>query len=94
MAYTDEALTDAQVQALGGPEARGIVYLRQPSGGGCDPDANQDGNVDQDDVSYLINVVGGGENPTGIDPDFNQDGNVDQDDIAALINVVAGGECP
>jgi hypothetical protein len=60
----------------------------------CDPDVNQDGNVDQDDVSYLINVVGGGENPTGIDPDFNQDGNVDQDDIAALINVVAGGDCP
>jgi hypothetical protein len=60
----------------------------------CDPDVNQDGNVDQDDVSYLINVVGGGENPTGIDPDFNQDGNVDQDDIAALINTVGGGGCP
>jgi hypothetical protein len=60
----------------------------------CDPDMNQDGNVDQDDVSYLINVVGGGDNPTGIDPDFNQDGNVDQDDIGALINVVAGGDCP
>jgi hypothetical protein len=60
----------------------------------CDPDMNQDGNVDQDDVSYLINVVGGGPNPTGIDPDFNQDGNVDQDDVGALINVVAGGDCP
>jgi hypothetical protein len=63
-------------------------------GPACDPDVNQDGNVDQDDVSYLINVVGGGENPTGIDPDFNRDGNVDQDDIAALIDVVAGGNCP
>jgi hypothetical protein len=60
----------------------------------CDPDMNQDGNVDQDDVAYLINVVGGGPNPTNIDPDFNQDGNVDQDDVAALINVVAGGPCP
>jgi len=60
----------------------------------CDPDLNQDGNVDQDDVSYLINVVGGGENPSGIDPDFNQDGNVDQDDVAALINSVGGGGCP
>ncbi|MFZ2875363.1 MAG: hypothetical protein WAZ94_12895 [Phycisphaerales bacterium] len=94
MAYTDEALTDVQVQALAGPDARGIVYLRPPTGGGCDPDTNQDGNVDQDDVSYLINVVGGGDNTTGIDPDFNQDGNVDQDDVAALINVVAGGDCP
>ncbi|MCE7973461.1 MAG: hypothetical protein DYG92_03920 [Leptolyngbya sp. PLA1] len=60
----------------------------------CDPDLNGDGNVDQDDVAYLVNVVGGGSNPTGIDPDFNGDGNVDQDDVAALINVVAGGGCP
>ncbi|MCE7973777.1 MAG: hypothetical protein DYG92_05525 [Leptolyngbya sp. PLA1] len=60
----------------------------------CDADVNQDGNVDQDDVGYLINVVGGGENATGIDPDFNHDGNTDQDDIAALIGVVAGGDCP
>jgi hypothetical protein len=60
----------------------------------CDPDLNQDGNVDQDDIAYLINVVGGGGNPTGIDPDFNQDGNVDQDDVSALINTVGGGGCP
>jgi hypothetical protein len=60
----------------------------------CCPDVNQDGNADQDDVTYLINVISGGDNPTGIDPDFNRDGNADQDDIAALINVVAGGDCP
>ncbi|MBY0460371.1 MAG: DVUA0089 family protein, partial [Gemmataceae bacterium] len=65
-------------------------------GGGnvCDPDVNQDGNSDQGDVDYLVNVVAGGPNDTGIDPDFNQDGNVDQGDIDALINVVAGGMCP
>jgi YVTN family beta-propeller protein len=62
--------------------------------GPCDPDLNADGNVDQDDVAYLVNVIGGGENPSGIDPDFNLDGNADQDDIAALINVIAGGPCP
>jgi hypothetical protein len=60
----------------------------------CDPDVNQDGNVDQGDVDYLINVVAGGPNSTGIDPDFNQDGNVDQGDVDALLNVVAGGPCP
>jgi len=60
----------------------------------CCPDVNQDGNVDQDDVGYLINVVGGGDNSTGIDPDFNHDGNIDQDDVAALVSVVAGGACP
>jgi hypothetical protein len=60
----------------------------------CDPDVNRDGNIDQDDVSYLANVVGGGNNPSGINPDFNGDGNADQDDVTALINVVAGGACP
>lgn len=60
----------------------------------CDPDLNQDGNVDQDDVTYLINVVGGGPNPTGIDPDFNHDGNADQDDVNALLQRVGGGDCP
>ncbi|MCC6950878.1 MAG: hypothetical protein IT433_05470 [Phycisphaerales bacterium] len=60
----------------------------------CTPDYNEDGNVDQDDVLYLLNVIGGGENPTGADPDFNQDGNLDQDDVSSLISVVAGGDCP
>ncbi|MDX2131564.1 MAG: hypothetical protein SFY69_05905 [Planctomycetota bacterium] len=60
----------------------------------CDPDYNQDGNVDQDDVEYLVNVVAGGANPSGRDPDFNRDGNVDQDDIITLVDVIAGGPCP
>jgi hypothetical protein len=66
-----------------------------PGGGPpCDPDYNQDGNVDQDDVAYLVNVIAGGPNPTGRDPDFNGDGNIDQDDYRALVDVVAGGPCP
>jgi hypothetical protein len=60
----------------------------------CDPDFNQDGNIDQDDIRYLVGVIAGGPNPTGRDADFNQDGNVDQDDYVALVNVVAGGDCP
>jgi methionine-rich copper-binding protein CopC len=60
----------------------------------CDPDLNQDGNADQGDVDYLIDVVAGGTNTTSIDPDFNQDGNVDQGDVDALVNVIAGGACP
>jgi hypothetical protein len=60
-----------------------------------DLDLNQDGNVDQDDVAYLVNVIGGGDNPTGIDPDVTLDGNADQDDVAALVNLIAGGSlCP
>jgi hypothetical protein len=61
---------------------------------GCLPDLNDDGNVDQDDVGYLINVVAGGDNPTGINADFNCDGNVDQDDVTAIINTIGGGGCP
>jgi T5SS/PEP-CTERM-associated repeat protein len=60
----------------------------------CDPDMNQDGNVDQEDVRYLVNVIAGAPNTTGVNPDFNNDGNENQDDVAALINVVAGGPCP
>lgn len=65
-----------------------------PSVPPCNPDLDGDGNVDQDDVNYLINVVGGGANPAGINPDFNNDGNADQDDVSSLINRVAGGACP
>ena len=71
-----------------------VVFAEQNAGNACDPDVNQDGNADQGDIDYLINVVAGGDNPTNIDPDFNHDGNVDQGDIDALINVVAGGNCP
>jgi hypothetical protein len=60
----------------------------------CDPDVNCDGNVDQDDVTCLINVIAGNPGCACVNPDFNQDGNVDQDDVTALINVVAGGPCP
>ncbi|MBY0263734.1 MAG: hypothetical protein K2Q20_15420, partial [Phycisphaerales bacterium] len=60
----------------------------------CDPDVNQDGNADQGDIDYLINVIAGGDNPSNIDPDFNHDGNPDQGDVDSLINVVAGGMCP
>jgi hypothetical protein len=60
----------------------------------CDGDMNADGNIDQDDVSYLIEVVAGGPNPSGVDPDFNHDGYVDQDDVTDLIAYVGGAPCP
>lgn len=65
-----------------------------PSTPPCVPDMNLDGNADQGDVDYLINVVAGGNNPMGADPDFNKDGNVDQGDVDSLINVIAGAACP
>ncbi|MFA6046015.1 MAG: hypothetical protein WC718_13615 [Phycisphaerales bacterium] len=83
------ANTDTTVNASVTTQAAGTLVAPP-----CDPDVNQDGNADQGDVDYLLNVVAGGENPTGIDPDFNQDGNVDQGDVDALVNVIAGGACP
>jgi hypothetical protein len=65
-----------------------------PGGSGCDPDFNQDGNVDQDDIACLSQVVGGDPSCSSSDPDFNGDGNVDQDDIDALAQVVGGAPCP
>ncbi|MFA6046347.1 MAG: hypothetical protein WC718_15290 [Phycisphaerales bacterium] len=70
------------------------AYARACGGLGCDRDLNRDGNADQGDIDYLINVVAGADNPTNIDADFNHDGNVDQSDIDALLNVIAGGACP
>lgn len=64
------------------------------AGGGCNPDFNDDGVVDQGDIDYLINAIAGGGNPNGRETDFNQDGVSDQTDLDALINVVAGGACP
>ncbi|MDX2130927.1 MAG: hypothetical protein SFY69_02610 [Planctomycetota bacterium] len=71
-----------------------IVYTQLPRVTPCDPDFNQDGNVDQDDIACLAQVVAGDPACSAVDPDFNRDGNVDQDDIAALEQVVAGAPCP
>ena len=57
-------------------------------------DYNEDGNQDQGDVDYLINIIAGGDNPSGHNPDFNHDGNADQADIDALVNTIAGAVCP
>ncbi|MFA6046014.1 MAG: hypothetical protein WC718_13610 [Phycisphaerales bacterium] len=86
-----------QITPPGGFATQGGLQLRIAGEVGdtpCDPDLNHDGNVDQGDVDYLLNVVAGAPNPTGIDPDFNHDGNVDQGDVDSLLNVVAGGACP
>jgi serine protease AprX len=77
-----------------GESFAGSAFLDILVGADCTADVNADGNTDQDDVTYLANVVSGGGNPLGIDPDFNRDGAIDQDDVTALIHVVAGGPCP
>jgi hypothetical protein len=77
-------------------ELETVLYFNiQPAGEPyCDPDFNWDGNVDQEDAWYLINVIAGGQNETGRWADYNRDGNEDQDDVLALIHTIAGGGCP
>ena len=65
-----------------------------PIASACAIDYNQDGNLDQGDIGYLIGVVSGEPNTTGIEPDLNQDGNVDQADVSLLIGAIAGAPCP
>ncbi len=74
--------------------ASGSFFLQLLVVPGCEPDFNQDGNVDQDDIACLAQVVAGDASCSDLDPDFNGDGNVDQDDIDALAQVVAGQQCP
>ncbi len=78
------------------PDRDTVLYIRiqPPDVPYCDGDFNWDGNVDQDDVLYLANVLAGGGNETGRFPDYNRDGNEDQDDLLALVHTIAGGGCP
>lgn len=91
--WTD--LTHTYVAGYGFNTANGrnesMLWIGPPP---CNPDFNQDGVADQDDVVYLIDVIGGGENFGGLDPDFNLDGVTDQDDVGMLISVIAGQACP
>jgi hypothetical protein len=77
-------------------DVESMLYFNLQPGGVpyCDPDFNWDGNIDQEDAWYLINVIAGGENTTGRWADYNRDGNEDQDDVLALIHTIAGGGCP
>jgi hypothetical protein len=70
------------------------VPIQVPSTCACpDPDFNGDGNVDQDDIACLQQVVAGNSGCSESDADLNGDGNVDQDDIDYLAQVIAGGPC-
>ncbi|MDX2130543.1 MAG: dockerin type I repeat-containing protein [Planctomycetota bacterium] len=70
------------------------IPVQVPSSCECpDPDFNGDGNVDQDDIACLEQVVGGNSACSSADADLNNDGNVDQDDIAYLAQLVAGSPC-
>jgi hypothetical protein len=66
---TFQLITGSFFGSFAAVDAPGFVLLTGPSvavqyvGFPCDPDVNQDGNADQDDVAALTNVVAGGPCP-------------------------------
>lgn len=68
-----------------------VTYTPPPPPPACDPDYDQNGIADQDDVSMLIDMVAGGASTSPIDPDFNCSGIADQDDVSDLIDFIASG---
>jgi hypothetical protein len=70
--YTDQPMNDAAVVALGGPNARGIVYLRPAP---CVPDFNMSGGLEVQDIFDYLNAWFAGD-PRA---DFNGGGLAVQD---------------
>jgi hypothetical protein len=84
MLFTDEAMSDAQVAALGGPNARGIVYLRPLP---CRADYNGTNGVDLLDIfAFLTDWFAG--NPRA---DFDGMNGVDLLDIFAFLQAWFAG---
>ncbi|QOJ00509.1 MAG: hypothetical protein HRU70_08410 [Phycisphaeraceae bacterium] len=84
LAFTDEALPDADAAALGGPSARGIFYPRPTVPPACPPDFNDDGFLDFFDLDAYVACFEGLECPQGKDADYNTDGFVDFFDLDAF----------
>jgi hypothetical protein len=88
--FTDEAMTDAQIQALGGPNARGIVHLR-PAAPTCVADVDDgtgtgtpDGGVTIDDLLYYLGTFEAGVIEADVDDGTGTgtpDGGVTIDDL-------------
>jgi hypothetical protein len=82
--YADEAMTDAQVGALGGPNARGIAYLRPLP---CAADFNRDGSVDFFDYLDFVDAFSSGS----VSADFNSDGSIDFFDYLDFVDAFSQG---
>jgi hypothetical protein len=97
MFFADEAMTDSQIGAFGGANARGIEYLTPATGGCGSADFNCDGDVGTDaDISAFFSCLAGNcpAAPCTSSADFNGDGNVGTDsDVEAFFGVLAGGAC-
>jgi hypothetical protein len=95
--FADEAMTDAQVAALGTANGRGIMHLR-PAAPACGTsDFNGDGDFGTDqDIEAFFACLAGSCCPTCYEggSDFNADGDFGTDqDIESFFRVLGGGNC-
>ena len=87
MLFADEAMTDAQIAALGATSARGMMFLRPAYR--CIADYNADGGVDGADIeSFFLDWEQGVSAA-----DVNEDGGVDGPDIEAFFVAWQAGGC-
>ena len=87
MLFSDEAMTDAQIVALGGVSARGIMFPREPAI--CIADYNADGGVDGADIEAFFTDWEQGLSGA----DVNFDGGVDGSDIETFFITWEAGGC-
>jgi hypothetical protein len=82
--YTDEAMTAAQVSALGGPNARGIIHLRPAP---CPADFNTMGGVTVQDIFDFLSAYFAND-PSA---DFNGAGGITVQDIFDFLSAYFTG---
>ncbi len=82
--YSDEAMTDVQIAAFGGPNGRGIAYLRPIP---CPPDFNGDQVVDFFDYLDFVDAFSA-NNPNA---DFNNDSVIDFFDYLDFVDAFSVG---
>jgi hypothetical protein len=87
MLFADEAMTDAQIAALGATSARGMMFFRPAYR--CIADFNADGGVDGGDIEAFFQVWQTGEQFA----DVNRDGGVDGLDIQVFFIEWETGHC-
>ena len=82
--YSDEAMTDSQIASFGGPDARGIAYLRPIP---CPADFNGDEIVDFFDYLDFVDAFSAND-PSA---DFNNDSVIDFFDYLDFVDAFSGG---
>ncbi|MBX3359459.1 MAG: hypothetical protein KF745_13650 [Phycisphaeraceae bacterium] len=86
--FTDDAMTDSQIAALAGPDARGIAFIPATT---CPADADGNGAFEPTDIAVFISTWLGSLNAGTLAGDFDGNGAVEPADIATFIGAWLAG---